>query len=169
LLENVIVSDLDGDTLHYHASGLRCTVTAQLYHLRLHLQAAPSPLQGKRFLVVEDEPLIALEIVAGLERAGAEVAGPLGTVDESLATIDGGTFDAVLLDANLRGRPAGDIAAALTRRKVPFVFVTGYGREALPESFGQVSMLTKRFTQEQLVEAATQLIQPVSKTVRLRE
>jgi hypothetical protein len=33
------------------------------------------------------------------------------------------------------------------------------GREALPESFGQSSMLTKPFTQEQLVEAATQLIQ----------
>ena len=54
---------------------------------------------------------------------------------------------------------AGHIAAALARRNIPFVFVTGYGREALPESFGQSSMLTKPFTQEQLVEAATQLIQ----------
>jgi hypothetical protein len=55
---------------------------------------------------------------------------------------------------------AGHIAAALARRNIPFVFVTGYGREALPESFGQSSMLTKPFTQEQLVEAATQLIRP---------
>jgi len=39
-----------------------------------------------------------------------------------------------------------DIAAALTRRNIPFVFVTGYGREALPESFGQSSVLTKPFT-----------------------
>ena len=75
---------------------------------------------------------------------------------------------AVLLDANLRGRPAGHIAAALARRNIPFVFVTGYGREALPESFGQSSMLTKPFTQEQLVEAATQLIQLPTMTVRLR-
>jgi CheY-like chemotaxis protein len=69
----------------------------------------------------------------------------------------------------LRGRPAGDIAAALARRNIPFVFVTGYGREALPESFGHSSMLTKPFTQEQLVEAATQLIQLPTMTVRLRE
>jgi CheY-like chemotaxis protein len=69
----------------------------------------------------------------------------------------------------LRGRPAGDIAAALTRRNIPFVFVAGYGREALPESFGQSSVLTKPFTQEQLAEAATQLIQLPEMTLRLRE
>jgi CheY-like chemotaxis protein len=61
---------------------------------------------------------------------------------------------------NLRGCPAGDIVSVLTRRNVPFVFVTGYGHQALPESFGQSSMLTKPFSQEQLVEVASQLIQP---------
>jgi hypothetical protein len=64
--------------------------------------------------------LIALDIVAGLESAGVEVTGPIGTVDEALRIIDSASFDAVLLDANLR-----DIAAALTRRNIPFVFVTG--------------------------------------------
>jgi CheY-like chemotaxis protein len=64
--------------------------------------------------------------------------------------INRASFDAVLLDANLRGRPAGDVAAALTRRNIPFVFVTGYGRESLPESFGQTSILTKPFTELRL-------------------
>jgi CheY-like chemotaxis protein len=77
-----------------------------------------------------------------------------------LASRRDGPCVAVLLDANLRGRLADDTAAALARRNIPFVFVTGYGREALPESFGQSSMLTKPFTQEQLVEAATQLERP---------
>lgn len=61
-------------------------------------------------------------------------------------------------DANLRGESAGDVAAALTRRKIPFVFVTGYGRQALPESFGQSMMLTKPVTQEQLLRTAAQLV-----------
>ena len=43
----------------------------------------------------------------------------------------------MLLEANLRGEPVDDVAAALTRRNIPFVFVTGYGRQALPESFAR--------------------------------
>jgi two-component sensor histidine kinase/DNA-binding response OmpR family regulator len=104
----------------------------------------PEPLRGKRFLIVEDEPLIALEIMAGLESVGVNVEGPVGSVQEALRAIDDDcSFDGVLLDANLRGEPAGEIAAALTRRNIPFVFVTGYGRQALPESFGRSPILTK--------------------------
>jgi two-component sensor histidine kinase/DNA-binding response OmpR family regulator len=125
-------------------------------------QVGPEPLRGKRFLIVEDEPLIALEIMAGLESVGVDVEGPVGLVEDALRAIDDdGSFDGVLLDANLRGEPAGEIAAALTRRNIPFVFVTGYGRQALPESFGQSPMLTKPFTQEQLLQAAARLVRTV--------
>jgi hypothetical protein len=50
--------------------------------------ATKKELAGMRFLVVEDEPLIALDIVPVLERAGALVAGPVGTVDEALLLIE---------------------------------------------------------------------------------
>jgi phosphoglycolate phosphatase-like HAD superfamily hydrolase len=59
----------------------------------------------------------------------------------------------VLLDANLRGEPVGDVAAALTRRNIPFVFVTGYGRQALRESFARATVLTKPFTADFLDRA----------------
>ena len=75
-------------------------------------------------------------------------------MEDALRAIEHASFDGALLDANLRGEPVGDIAAALTRRNIPFVFVTGYGREALPESFGHAMMLTKPFTQEQLLQTA---------------
>jgi signal transduction histidine kinase/DNA-binding response OmpR family regulator len=128
----------------------------------------PEPLRGKRFLIVEDEPLIALEIMAGLEGVGVDVQGPVGSVEEALRAIDDdGSFDGVLLDANLRGEPAGEIAAALTRRNIPFVFVTGYGRQALPESFGQSPMLTKPFTQEQLLQTAARLVRTAPPGLRL--
>jgi PAS domain S-box-containing protein len=119
------------------------------------------PLRGKRFLIVEDEPLIALDIVAGLESVGVAVEGPVGSVKDALRAIENASFDGVLLDGNLRGEPVGDIAAALTRRKIPFVFVTGYGRQALPESFGQSMMLTKPFTQEELLQTAARLVRGV--------
>jgi len=116
------------------------------------------PLKGRRFLIVEDEPLIALDIVAGLESVGVNVEGPIGSVKEALRAIQESSFDGVLLDANLRGEPVDEVAAALTRRNIPFVFVTGYGRQALPESFARSMVLTKPFTQEQLFRAASQLV-----------
>jgi PAS domain S-box-containing protein len=131
--------------------------------------SSPEPLRGKRFLIVEDEPLIALEVVAGLESAGVDVEGPVGSAKDALRAIEEASFDGVLLDANLRGEPAGEVAAALTRRNIPFVFVTGYGHQSLPESFGQSPMLTKPFTQAQLLQTAARLVRTVPPGLRLHK
>ena len=96
--------------------------------------------------------------MAGLESVGVEVEGPVSSVKDALRAVEEGSFDAVLLDANLRGEPVGGVAAALKRRNIPFVFVTGYGRQALPESFARSMVLTKPFTQEQLTQTASQLV-----------
>jgi len=125
-------------------------------------------LAGRRLLVIEDEPLIALAIIATLESAGAQVARPAGTEKEALKQIAEGTFDGALLDANLHGRPVGEIAAALTRRRIPFVFVTGYGRQALPDSFRHASLVAKPFSDRELIEAAAALGTRSTELVRLK-
>jgi signal transduction histidine kinase/DNA-binding response OmpR family regulator len=124
----------------------------------------PLILAGCRLLVIEDEPLVALDLVAGLEEAGAEIVGSAGTVEEALQLIGSAPMDAVLLDANLRGRPVDDLAAALTRKNVPFVFVTGYGQESLPRSFSSAPMLAKPFSRDQLLRAVAPLVQPSAAT-----
>jgi CheY-like chemotaxis protein len=131
--------------------------------------AQPARFAGKRFLVVEDEPLVALDIVAGLQKTGGEVLGPVGTSEQALAVIEKGSIDGALLDANLRGRPVDDIAAVLTRNRVPFVFVTGYGRASLPEAFAKAPLLSKPFTEAQLIEAAADLVGHRAAAVRLRD
>lgn len=124
----------------------------------------PRPiLAGRRLLVIEDEPLIALGLVSSLEVAGAEVGRPVGTEKEALAAIERGGFDAALLDANLHGKPVDAIAAALTRKSIPFVFVTGYGRESLPESFRRAAVLSKPFSDKQLLDAIIALAPAVEK------
>jgi len=85
--------------------------------------------------------------------------GPVGSTAEALALIERTTFDAALLDANLLGQPVSEIAAALTRKRVPFAFVTGYGREGLPEAFARAALLPKPFSQEQLLGVASGLVQ----------
>ena len=145
-------------------------ISSMSTHQRMQVaKKAPGKLAGTRFMVVEDEPLVALDIAAGLEEAGAEVVAATGSAEEALDIIEGKALDAALLDGNLHGSPVGEIAAALTRRKVPFVFVTGYGREGLPQSFRNVVVLSKPFTQQQLIEAAARLIERRGVVVHLRE
>ncbi len=128
-------------------------------------------LRGKRILVVEDEPLVAIDIRACLASAGCEVVGPAATVPEAKVLIENGNFDAALLDLNLEGLTSDELAQALTRKNIPFAFVTGYRRAALPPAFRECIMLPKPFGREQLIAVAEALVyisNPPRGVVRLR-
>jgi signal transduction histidine kinase/DNA-binding response OmpR family regulator len=125
-------------------------------------------LAGLCFLVIEDEPLIALELIAILDAEGADAAGSVGTEEEALAAIERGNLDCVLLDANLHGRSVNEIAAALTRQRIPFIFVTGYGRDSLPISFRQAPALDKPVGDKQLLEAITRLVSVSKRVAQLK-
>ncbi|MBO9707767.1 MAG: PAS domain-containing protein [Caulobacter sp.] len=83
-------------------------------------------LRDQRVLVVEDEALVAMELAQILTAAGAQVIGPTGDVDNALALVEAGGIDRALLDINLAGRMVTPVAAALTVRSIPFVYLTGY-------------------------------------------
>ena len=113
-------------------------------------QTRAKPLQGWRVAVVEDEPLILMDLEASLEDAGVEIAGTAGNLASARQLLASVTCDAALLDTNLSGERVDELAALLTRRNIPFAFITGYGREALPEGFHEGLLLTKPFSQDQL-------------------
>lgn len=115
-------------------------------------------LLGKRILLIEDEPLVALDIESDLTAAGFEVVGPAATLKSAKQLISEASFDAVLLDANLAGHPVDELAAALTQKSVPFAFATGYGREALPLAFRGAPLLLKPFNREQLLSVVEGLL-----------
>jgi two-component sensor histidine kinase len=115
-------------------------------------------LEGRRFLVVEDEPFIGLDVVAALEGVKARVEGPIATVEKACELIEQSHFDAALIDANLNGRPVDAVASALARRNIPFAFVTGHNSDALPEAFRTFPVVNKPFGHEQVVEAAASLV-----------
>lgn len=121
-------------------------------------QPAPSGVSGRRFLIVEDEPLVALVLTGALEDADATVVGTAASVDEALEFIAAEAIDAAILDCNLRGQSVDEVAAALTERGIPFVFVSGYGRGGLPPSFDAAPVLGKPFTQTELLRLAEELI-----------
>lgn len=102
-------------------------------------------LDGRRILVLEDDPLIALEIETTLADAGARVLGPAHSEAEAMALIDAAisdaaapdadgapTIDGAVLDVYLGGTTCEKVAAHLTSRGVPFVFHSGFARDADP-------------------------------------
>ena len=82
-------------------------------------------------LVVEDEPLIALQVQADLENDGHKVIGPALTLEHGLQLAETEKLDMALLDVNLRGRTSEGIAEVLMRRQIPFAFASGYSDNAL--------------------------------------
>jgi len=171
--------------VHYYADGLTCELTLPLpEEVRSYIglysaakQAVPSgpdqpisqSLRGKRILIVEDEPLLSMDMEASLTEAGCEVCGPAGTVDKAKRLIAGTECDAALLDANLAGHSVDELAAALTQRNIPFAFVTGYGREALPQGFREAIMLGKPFSKDQLRSVVQALLYRNGDVVQLRQ
>jgi CheY-like chemotaxis protein len=103
----------------------------------------------KRVLLAEDEAIIGMMMREFLLEYGLFVVGPCCTAGEALAAA-GSDFDCAILDLNLGGESVYPVATALAERKVPFAFVTGYGRESLDGRFADVPILQKPITRENL-------------------
>ena len=117
-------------------------------------------LEGIRVLVVEDEFLVATLIEDMLVAAGCVVAGPVPRLSEALEAVDHETFDAAVLDVNLGGDRVYPVADALSRRNVPFVFVTGYGAGLLPSEYDERPRLCKPFKMADLLNQLSSLVAP---------
>ncbi|HLI17911.1 MAG TPA: response regulator [Rhodanobacteraceae bacterium] len=102
-------------------------------------------LQGKRALVVEDEPRVAMMVEDLLRDLGCEVVGLATRVDEATAKAETLSFDIALLDVNLGDKQSFPVAEAIAARGLPFVFTTGYSASALPEAFRNRPVLQKPY------------------------
>ncbi|MDO9440898.1 MAG: response regulator [Beijerinckiaceae bacterium] len=114
------------------------------------------PLAGKACFVLEDEFLIALDLQDVLEQAGAAVTC-FANADDALAALEKGVaFHVALLDVQLGGssRTSHSVAAALSERKIPFIFLTGMRRDvAQLASYPDAPLLEKPYQQEALLAA----------------
>jgi PAS domain S-box-containing protein len=131
-------------------AGIHATAVKHENQPRSAQKEVPPDLRGKRILLVEDEPLVAMDIESQLTSAGCEVVGPAGTVVSAKRLIAETPFDAALIDVNLAGEAVDELAAALAKKRIPFAFATGYGREGLPRGFREAAVLTKPFNSDQL-------------------
>lgn len=113
---------------------------------------AKSP--ARRILVVEDAPVIALDVQEMLEALGWTVVGPTGSLAVALQLAAEEALDAALVDVNIRGGKIYPVARILANREIPFVLATGYANKTLPEDLMDRPQLEKPYDSAAL---ATQL------------
>jgi DNA-binding response OmpR family regulator len=85
-------------------------------------------LRGVSVLIVEDDPLLAMDLEATLVGAGAVVVDLCRTLDEAMLRADAGDFAVAVLDFGLGSETVSPLARRLVNRGVPFVLYTGKSR-----------------------------------------
>jgi CheY-like chemotaxis protein len=109
-------------------------------------------LSGMRVMVAEDELLIAMLIEDVLADAGCLLVGPFCNVSDALAAARDATIDIALLDVNLRGQKIYPAAEALAARRIPFLLLSGYGRDAIPPNHPDWEACAKPFKSAELTK-----------------
>jgi len=123
-----------------------------------------SSLAGVRILLLEDEPLIALEVEDLCRESGAEEVVTRGALDEAESALSD-KFDIAVVDLILRGKSALPLADKLVSLQIPIVFTTGGDADAqLAERFPDAPLVKKPYNRTELIGA----ICSVRQKIRLR-
>jgi DNA-binding response OmpR family regulator len=111
---------------------------------------ADETLRGLRILLVEDDPLICLDLETSLTDLGAVVTSA-SSVASAFAALSTAMPDVAVLDFELGAESSESIAEVVRARKVPFLFLSGYSEH--DGRFGRwqgISILTKPLSAAQL-------------------
>jgi DNA-binding response OmpR family regulator len=111
-------------------------------------------LEGKRILIVEDEPLIALDIADMVEARGAVVVGPAFTLEEAEALVAAQAIDGALLDIDLGRTLVWPLAETLHARGIAFAFVSARcDRPDRPAQLAGCHCIAKPTSEEAILQA----------------
>jgi DNA-binding response OmpR family regulator len=94
-------------------------------------------------LIVEDEVMIRIMLTDMLDELGFDIAAETRDVDEAISLAQAVEFDLAILDVN--GKAISPVADLLEAKRRPFIFVTGYGSDALPDGHRTRPYLQKPF------------------------
>jgi DNA-binding response OmpR family regulator len=118
----------------------------------------PVDKKHARILIVEDEPMIALNLEDLLVEAGYEVTCVAGKLEKALALIEGAGCDAAIVDANLAGVSASPAALALAARGLPFIVLSGYSPEQLRGAFPAALFMKKPYRADKLIHTLKSMV-----------
>lgn len=102
----------------------------------------PDPL---RFMILDDEAIIALDLAGMLEDLGHSVVSMATRVAGGMEFARNGELDMAILDINVHGVTSFPLASILQDRGVPVIFASGYGERGLIDGFRDALVLTKPY------------------------
>lgn len=112
-----------------------------------------------RALIVEDEPLVLVELALTLGDLGYNIVGSAADLEAGLALTRELAFNFAVLDFNLGGgKTSAPIADALTARSIPFLFASGYTSGTLPDRHKNRPLLAKPYDAAGLKAAIKQVV-----------
>jgi CheY-like chemotaxis protein len=72
-------------------------------------------------------------------------------LERALETIGRERLDAALLDVRINGQDVYAVADVLMRRRIPFVFVSGFTRKQMPPGYRDCAYIAKPFTPDAIL------------------
>jgi CheY-like chemotaxis protein len=106
-------------------------------------------------LIVEDDPIIALDFEDTILAFGVTTVRTAGNVTAALDMIAERAPDFALLDVGLIREQSFEIAERLAALNIPFAFATGYGADRVPAAFADRPRLPKPCSMDALRAALT--------------
>jgi CheY-like chemotaxis protein len=115
------------------------------------MEPALSDVMPTDVLIVEDDPIIALDFEDTILGFGVKTIRSAGNVAKALGMIDERAPDFALLDVGLVREKSFAVAERLDALKIPFIFVTGYGVDVrLPAALANKPRLPKPYSSDVL-------------------
>lgn len=97
-----------------------------------------------RILILEDDPLIAMDLQCIVEDCGHEVVGPCENLATARAEVEA-SLDFALLDIDLPDGKSFEVASRLEERAIPFAFVSASRLGDLPVHLRHARFIAKPY------------------------
>lgn len=116
-----------------------------------------------RILIVEDEPIVAMELQETLEPAGYEICGTIDGADDLLAAVQEKSPHLILMDIRLRSFLDGIDAVQRLRlfNKIPVVYMTAWNTQDVrkrADATEPAAFLTKPIDPDELLKVVVQVL-----------
>lgn len=103
-----------------------------------------------RFMILDDEAIIALDLANMLQDLGHSVVSMATRVAGGMEFARYGSLDMAILDINVHGVASFPLATILQDRGIPVIFASGYGETGLIDGFRDALVLTKPYGMDHL-------------------
>src|SRR5690349_15164526 len=141
--------------------GIKCRATGVTKGTLPHRQGGKGCMLGMSVPVVEDSHLMASVLEGLLIEAGAATVSSVACVTDALEVLRRDRIDFACLDINLGAETSFPVADELALRGIPFLFLSGYPQDRIPEVHRQRPFLSKTVADPSLIAACCRLALPI--------